>query len=218
MITVIITVGPKEHHKRWLGECLESIRQQTIKADEILIIDDCAFLKQEEVGDDVRIWRTPWVSGSVHGVNFGVALAMNDLVLHVASDDVIRPWCIADCLAEYKRRQDPLGYYWLDVEYSDGRIQKLASGPSMVTKELWRHTGGLPLEGTIGAADFMFICAMNEVRGHAGRLWHVQSDEAPYWFRLHKDQIQSAQHARYGSVIGIVRDIINAEWVERFGQ
>jgi len=216
MLTVIVPVGPKPSHKRWLTECLESIRAQTTPPEEILIIDDGANLTQEEVGMDARIWRMPCVAGAVHAINFGVALAKYDLVLILASDDILRPWCVADCLREYQLRNDPLGYYWMDVEYSDGRIQKVPSGMAMVTKQLWQHTGGYAIESTVGAPDWMFLCAIDASKGKGGKLWQVKSHAPPYWFRLHGEQMQATQNMKYSSVLGLVRDIITKDWLAKW--
>ena len=210
----MIPVGPAEHHQRWLGECLESVRNQIVPASEILVIDDGANLIN--IGEDVRIWKTPWVSGPVHAINFGVALASNPLVIILGSDDLLRPWCIRDALATYQKHKDDLGYYWLDVEYADGRVQKVPSGMAMVTKQLWQHTGGYPIESTVGAPDWILLCAIDASKGKGGRLWQVQSHEPPYWFRLHGDQIQTTRNIKYGSVIGLVRDIIVADWLAKW--
>jgi len=39
-ITVVIPVGPKENHVKWLKECLESVLNQSHKPKEILLIND----------------------------------------------------------------------------------------------------------------------------------------------------------------------------------
>ena len=75
----------------------------------------------------------------------------------------------------------------------------------------------MPIEGTIGAADHIFITAMYAARGRGGRVWQVHSEKAPYWYRVHENQEQATRNLKYGSVIGIVRDIISAEWETRWG-
>lgn len=46
-ITIAIPVGPRPSHQRWLGEALESIRNQTQAPNEVLLIDDMAGLSKE---------------------------------------------------------------------------------------------------------------------------------------------------------------------------
>lgn len=43
-ITVVVPVGPFASNKRWLPECLESIKAQTRQPDELILIDDMADL------------------------------------------------------------------------------------------------------------------------------------------------------------------------------
>ncbi len=216
MISIVIPVGPKPNHQRWLGESIQSVRDQTVPAGEILIIDDGAMLDPADFDPDIRFWRTPWVSGAVHACNYGVALAQHPLIVLLPSDDILRPWCLQDCMKAWKHHKDPLGYYWFAVEYTTGWSQAIASGPAMITKALWEHTGGWPLEATIGAGDHIFISAMYAARGRGGRVFQVESAQPPYLYRVHPDQIQNTQNVAYGSVIGLVRDVLAAEWVERW--
>lgn len=214
-ITVVIPVGPKPSHKRWLGEALQSVREQTVPADEILIVDD-AGLQPDETGPDVRVWRPPWVLGLVHGVNMGVGLAMHELIIFLASDDRLQPWAIADCLQAYAKQPDELGYYYMDVEYSTGESQDSISGPSMVTRALWRHTGGYPPEASVGCGDYIFVNAMTVLHGRAGRFIHVESEKPPYWHRVHPERAKEIQNVRFSAAIGPVRDAIAALWLERW--
>lgn len=48
-VTVAIPVGPRPSHQKWLGECLDSVRNQTVEVDEILIINDMAELYPHEL-------------------------------------------------------------------------------------------------------------------------------------------------------------------------
>lgn len=211
MISVVIPVGPYPANRRWLQESLDSVRAQTYKADEILIIDDMAFLEQEEVGDDVRIWKCPWNVGVACADNFGVALAKNNLVVLFTSDDWLYPWCLQNCIDTYQKYQDELGYYWFDIEYSDGRIQRCASGPAMVTKALWKHTGGLPPEASSGASDALFNSILIAHHGEAGRQYQIISEEPPYWFRMH-DECGNAYRGPWQGVILETRKLCSDLW------
>ncbi len=254
----MIPVGPKEQHTRWLGEALQSLREQTWAPDEVLIIDDGAGLvdgsgerwkldtimaEVHEVPDSgmrvfsqlddvkhgtrlitaedwpfpIRVWCTPWVAGGLHCTNFGVGLARSPLVITLGSDDRLLPWAVADGIAAWERIQDPLGYYWMDVEYSDGKHQSTPSGPSMVTKTLWEHSGGYPIVGTVGGGDNMFTSGLHASDYKAGHLYRLKTDAPPYWFRLHPEQDQATVNVRYGSVWGTVRDIWCEQMKERWG-
>ena len=65
-VTVTIPVGPSAANKRWLREAIDSVRDQTYKVNEIMIIDDMANLGAEElpslVGEpQIHVWKSPWL-------------------------------------------------------------------------------------------------------------------------------------------------------------
>ena len=136
-ISVTIPVGPEQHHSQYLEECLDSLNLQTLRPQEILIIDDMAglglgplsFPVNEPAGvrvvDDgnsrlggCRVWAAPWRLGVAAAFNCGVALARNDLVLMVGADDWLEPECLEACLEAFKKQaEDQLCYYYLSVRY-----------------------------------------------------------------------------------------------------
>ena len=217
-ITVGIIVGPHASNQRWLPETVESVLTQTRPADELLIIDDQANLDPTLFPEGTRIWKTPWLTAQGQCWNYMVGLAKHDLVVFLASDDILRPWCLADCERSYRRFHDPTGYYWFDIEYQSGERQGLASGPAMVTRGLWERTGGYPVESAVGACDYIFVSLLNATRGKAGRLYQVESADPPYWFREHPEQYSLHQHPRWGGMIGPVRDILSEDWIAKFGK
>src|SRR5262245_63733783 len=95
-ITIAIPVGPNASNRRWLGECLASIAEQTVTPNEILLIDDGANLDPFDY-PALRVERTPWRLGVAGAFNAGVALAKNDLVLMLGSDDRLHPAAIQAC-------------------------------------------------------------------------------------------------------------------------
>ncbi len=227
MITVAIPVGPDPIYKELLPECIESVRNQTTKPDEILIIDDQAHLDVMNFeghlhirgdskdrlldGLDVHVWKTPWLVGVPHAFNFGVALASNDLVIMLGSDDRLEPWAIEDCLAAWERHKDLLGYYWMDVQYASGEQQSLACNAAMVHKDLWRHTGGFPVQSAVGPCDTILISMMLAKNGEAGNFYHVESAKPPYWYRDHGATFTKKNGAYYAAA-GIVRDAFTVGW------
>ena len=215
-VTVVITVGPKPYHRTWLQEAVDSVAAQTIPEVETLLITSPPALDPVPTGRDLRVWESPWRTGVPIANNFGVGLAKHDLVFILASDDRLYPWCLEDCVREYELRQDDVAYYTVDIEYSTGERQGLPSGPGMVTKALWDHTGGFPPETSIGADDYIFISLLNIMHGRAGRIWQVKSVDAPYWHRIHPEMTTLERLPRWGGAVGIVRDILTEEWQTRW--
>ena len=223
-ISVVIPVGPYQDDQRWLGECLESVRVQTHQADEVLLIDDMANLPSidplpAQTWPPTHIWRSPWRLGVAAAMNFGVALAENDLVFMLCADDTLHPECLERCLETYEEEPEgarDLSYYFVGVKYLDGREadeQYLPCGAAMVTKQLWRTCGGFPPETASGAPDAALISTMM-VHSGAGRIVGVSEHDRAclYNYRSHGGS-DSVRRASWQGVILETRDILTREWM-----
>lgn len=227
-IAVVIPVGPFPGNRRWLRECLDSVQAQTHPAAQVLLIDDQAGLP--EVGpsgwldfpEELRgertydLWRTPWLSGVAHAFNFGVALARTELVVMLGSDDTLEPWALEDCARAWEATHDPLGYYSLDVRYLDtGEVQTIACNAAMVSKSLWRHTGGFPVQSALGSPDAALLSIMMGAKpaGAAGNIRRVDSPMgAPYLYRQHAGTDTVRNYSRFEAAILHVRNVLTRDW------
>jgi len=168
-----------------------------------------------------NIWRSPWRLGVASAINCGVSLAVNDLVYLLCADDWLEPECLAACVEEYERRKDLLGYYHVTVRFAieaghqhpfplpDPPIQDLPCGSAMVTKQLWRCTGGFPLESGF-SPDAVFISILLGNPGN-GSLRPVKQGVPLCNLRLHAEQ-DSASRSPWVGVVGTVRDMMTREW------
>lgn len=209
-VSVVIPVGPRPSHQRWLAETIASVNAQEVPASEILLIDDMARLDPAKF-PGCRIWKSPWRLGMAHAFCFGWALAQNDFVIPVGSDDILQPWGIRDCLRTWEKIKDPEALYYFDHEYSTGERQNLpVSG--MFTKGLLYLTGGFPPESAVGACDHIFISMVLAHKGAAGRLHHVESERPPLWYRQHGETETKVTSGRYYPAVEIVRDEYNRGW------
>lgn len=206
-----IPVGPSSANQRWLQDAIDSVYLQTYQVDEILLIDDMANLSIQ--GPRIRVHRNPWHSGVAHSFNFGVALAENDLVLMMGSDDLLEPECIEACLATYHAIGRLDRYYWLDVQYmSNGEAQSIACNAAMVTKGLWRKTGGIPIESACGAGDAALLSCL---LAHKPQWMHrVQTDKPLYKYRDHAETDTIRRSSWMGIVVQI-RNLVTEEWKEQ---
>jgi glycosyltransferase involved in cell wall biosynthesis len=207
-ISVCIPVGPYPFYKEHLEECIESVRKQTIPAADIILVDDMAGLDPSKY-PDCRIWRSPWRIGIPAVANIGYALSHTDLVFQLSCDDRLMPKCLEMCWLEWAKQNNKLGFYWVDIEYSTGEKQALPTGHAMIHQELWRHTGGYPVESGVGACDHIF---MNMLLQHpeAGTLYHVVGGPL-YWHREWDHQYTRHQNVN-PSTIADVRTIFNERW------
>lgn len=184
-------VGPYEVYKRYFQECIDSLKTQIVPFDEVLLIDDMAHLEEWTIDYGnlpVHIHKNPWLSGVAHSLNFGVALAENDLVMFLGSDDRAQPWLCQDLHKAWEKHYHDLGFYHCDVEYDDGEQQGCACGAAMVTKKLWNNCGGFPIESSVGACDSMLI-SIFLVNNMAGTMYRVESHHPPIWYRRHMESL-----------------------------
>jgi len=207
-ITIAIPVGPNPANVQWLHEALESIEQQTELPGEVLLIDDGAHLDPARY-PGCRIWATPWPSGVAHAFNAGVALAAYDLVIMLGSDDRLLPHAVATCWQFWQGVQDPHGYYAMPVVYDDGREQLDPCNAAMVHKDLWKLTGGFPVEAAIGACDTWLISKIWVGKGTQGSLYTV-GDGPLYWYRDHA-ATDTHQRAATWDLLVAYRDL----WLRR---
>ena len=219
-ITVAIPVGPEPHHRQYLDECLESVRQQTLAPAEVLIVDDMGGLPaglDRSNGYSVRTYRSPWRLGVAQAFNFGVALAENEAVFMLGADDRLLPRCLERCAAAYEARDGADLWYGVGVKYSDGRPDQYAPcNAAMVTKALWRKTGGFPPEAGSGAPDAALISVLMVHESQA--IACVDGDRPLYWYRVHEGS-DTAQRGPWQGVILETRGLLSALWEQpRWGR
>lgn len=195
MISVVIPVGPYPANKRWLDECVHSIRMQTLKPVQEIYVDDgsgvnfqanynaAAFL-------DVKVEHMRWRTGISHSFNYGIMAAKTECVFMLGSDDTLEPTCLEKCYDSYLRRGKADGYYSVPIRYMDtGEVQTAPCNAAMVTKGFWRMSGGFPIETSIGIGDstLLSICLAH----HLPVYWVGEDvkdpDTALYNYRRHPD-------------------------------
>lgn len=211
---MVIPVGPDKAYRKYLQECLDSLKIQSIAPGEVLLVDDMANLCSWGLnyGDlKYRVIKNPWRLGGAAAFNIGIAYAKNELIIMLGSDDKLQPWAVEDCIKTWNHYKDPLGFYYCDVEYSDGETQSCACNCAMVTKSLWKHTGGFPPESAVGAWDSILLSIMIGNKGHAGNIYRVVSDKPPFWYRRHDETVTARSGDLQGAIFN-VRDTLTRNW------
>lgn len=157
------------------------------------------------------IWISPWYLGVAHAFNFGVALADNEHVVMLGSDDTLEPNCIEEC---EKAKLDGLYYQYFPLRYMDtGEIQNIACNAAMVTKELWRHTGGFPVQSASGAPDCALLSIMMaRPGGEAGQIVRIGNGEPLYNYRRHNETDTARNYQKWEKVILATRDLVTKDW------
>ena len=226
----MIPVGPKSGHKKYLAECIESILNQIKRPDEILILDDQAHLKildRPDVGKlfvedaefprlsyrtpEINIWDSPWLSGPTTMFNYGVALAKNEWVAFLGSDDKLYPTALEKAEKAIEAAADPNGYYNFSCFIDENQsVVSWFNHASVVSKSLWKLTGGLHPMSITGAMDAAFISVL--MKHMPEHLHKIAEGEPLYWVRSHPDQYTLESTSRYGTFVIQLRDDLTREW------
>lgn len=218
-ITVAIPVGPMPHHAEWLDECLASVRAQTRRPDEILLIDDMHDIDRRYYAADTRVWRAPWRLGVPAAFNAGVALARNNCVFMLGADDTLEPECLELCAREWEiversGEADPdLCWYYVAVRYMGGEQpdQFLPCNSAMVTRTLWRATGGFPAESSVGSCDSMLI-SMFWNRPSVIRFAGVAAGKILCNYRVGNATESGSKSSEWQGPVFAVRDLLTRGW------
>ncbi len=240
-ISVIIPVGPKPSHKQWLKECIDSVMNQTVLPQELLLIDDQAHINLRDYfganistypvhldattdhdfmiyedfvfdnGVSVSKFNMPWLGGVVCGFNFGVALAKNEWVLQLGSDDTLSPWAVEKAIKEIKSVGDDMGMYNFYCHISsNGQITNWPNHANVMSKKLFKHVGGYHPMTSTGGMDAAFNSILLK---HMPEHIHMIGDGSPLYFvKDHADNYTKESASRFGDFMVMLRNILTEEW------
>ena len=220
-VTVVIPVGPEPSHRKWLDEAVQSVIDQAGKDDRVLLMFDGRVdrknpVRHDPFGQKVHAEIIPWRVGVTAAFNIAVGFDAviwdwsngSDLVIMLGSDDLLLPGALDACVQTWEEADRADAYYWMSIEYSDDRkdkIQALPCNAAMVTRAFWRWSGGFPPETASGAPDAALISMLLV---HAPeRLIAVQQGTPLTWVRVHEGQ-DTAGRAPWQDVILRTRDIL----------
>lgn len=224
-ITIAIPVGPDAHHCRWLSATVGSIFGQSVLPDEIIVVDDMHGIGQHATCREAAAlvayspslftrYDAPWRLGVAGAFNAGVALARNDAVFMLGADDLLLPECVERCMEAYERNGRKDAYYSVTIRYLDDRPDQLQSLPcntAMVTKGLWRLTGGFPPESGVGAPDAALISVL--LRHHPKTLIKVAEGYPLAEYRVHQES-DTAMRGPWQTAILSARHVLTETWTK----
>lgn len=162
----------------------------------------------------ITYWRCPWLSGVSHAFNYGMALADHELVFQIGSDDKLMPTCIEECVKEYHARNKAPAYYNVTDILDTGEMVSIPNHSALYTKQLWKDTGGFPVQAALGAPDALFLSIL--MVHFPDRIFQVKEGTPLYWVRTHEHQMTKHDMAFYATS-GCIEAIRNKEaerWVK----
>ena len=107
LVTVII---PTFNRRRWIGECLDSVRAQTYPRVETLVVDDGStdgtveWLRSEPRYEFARLHVQPKNGGASVARNTGIQISKGDLFVFIDSDDALAPTHVERAVSVFRER------------------------------------------------------------------------------------------------------------------
>jgi len=130
LVTVII---PTYNRRRWIGECLDSVKAQTYQNIETLVIDDCStdgtvdWLRETSDYGFAKIHVQPKNGGASVARNTGIEIARGELIAFIDSDDLLAPNHIEKAVQTFQS-QEKIGLFACDSTIIDPEGEVLYSG------------------------------------------------------------------------------------------
>ena len=130
LVSIII---PTFNRRRWIGECLDSVKAQTYPNIETLVIDDCStddtveWLQKNPLYDFAQIHIQPKNGGASIARNTGIDMARGELIAFIDSDDLLTPNHIETAVRIFESEHD-VGLFACDSTLIDSEGEVLYSG------------------------------------------------------------------------------------------
>lgn len=165
----ITVVMPVYNYARYLEEALDSLMEQSVKPDEIIVVDDGSTDNPKEICDkypEVKYYYKE-NGGLSSARNYGIEKATSDYVFSFDADDIVRP----DTIKEYKELAEPntivtLPLMAFGLQNYTARPEKATLdillqrnciySNSLFPKALWEKVGGFDEQMRKGLEDWEF--------------------------------------------------------------
>jgi glycosyltransferase involved in cell wall biosynthesis len=124
----VAVIVPCYQHGRYLPECIASIRAQTRRPEQIIVVDDRSAdletenaLRELELSDDVTVIRQEANCGPSAARNRALDAVRANYVLPLDADDVLLPMAIADMVIQLEAAPPDVGFIYPNVLHFGNR-------------------------------------------------------------------------------------------------
>jgi glycosyltransferase involved in cell wall biosynthesis len=178
----ISVVIPTYNRANFLSSCLQSVLNQTVRVDEIIVVDDGSNDHTQDVLKEFNIkCLYQKNSGVSKARNVGICAAKNDWIAFLDSDDVWHPTKIEEHLAFHTQNPTVLASYTDEIWVRNGKIIPLKTHQQ---KEQPNFTNSLRV-CKIGASTFFSHQNIFKKVGYFDETLHVCEDY-DLWLRILK--------------------------------
>ena len=145
-------VCPTYNGAGYLAETIESIRNQTVKEWELIVVDDGStdttkdlmqwYMTQDKRINYIRLLKN---QGAVNARNMGNHAAKGDIILVIDHDDLCTKDRLAQTLSHFKKYPDTGIFHggWVECDIFGNPLPKGLGVPVKITKELFDKGKGL---------------------------------------------------------------------------
>lgn len=135
-VSVII---PTFNRLQWIGECLDSVLNQTYPNIEIIVVDDCSgdgtaeWIQSQPQYASVKVHVQPKNGGASVARNTGIEISKGEFIAFIDSDDLLLPKHCETAVATFEKYPD-LGLFCCDSTMID------AEGNVLFNGKTWNQT------------------------------------------------------------------------------
>jgi glycosyltransferase involved in cell wall biosynthesis len=148
MVSILI---PSYNHEKYISLTIESILRQTYPNLEVVVVDDCstdqsmAVLQEYSDITTIRLFKNEENIGAKECLNKAFMHSEGDLILLMASDDLLIANCLDDFVRPFRENSSLKVLYANGLVLKDGRENKKLHGPKVkalleaTPKKIRRH-------------------------------------------------------------------------------
>lgn len=219
MEKTITVIMPLYNYARYLDEALQSLMEQTVKPDEIIVVDDGSTDNPKPICDKYPVKYIYKENGGLASArNKGIQESTSDYVFSFDADDLLRP----DTIKVYKELAEPNTVVTLPLmafgsenytarpEIGSLEIFKKRNciySNSLFPKELWTRVGGFDESETmrLGLEDWLYWgeCAK------AGAKFKTGEYVSLLWRRHPKSMSESSANPNWAILTKYISDKLN---------
>jgi len=157
LVTIII---PTFNRRRWIGQCLDSVKAQTYGNIETLVIDDCStdgtveWLQANPDYSFATIHTQPKNAGASIARNTGIDIARGELIAFIDSDDLLAPKHIETAVRVFEAEHN-IGLFACDSTLIGSEGEVLYSGRTW--HEIQSELKNYPIRSGIRKLEDVFV-------------------------------------------------------------
>lgn len=185
-VSVIIT---NYNYEKYLGQAINSALEQTIKPNEVIVIDDGSTDSSKKIIEEFGHQIKPYFienGGVVKAKNFGIKKASGEWLLFLDADDYLETNYIEKCYLEWLKAggREDIGFIYTSAKlfgsksgilkahkYSFRRLRRgnYIHNSALISKDLMDSVGGYSDDMSVGYEDWDLYIALAE-KGSRGLL------------------------------------------------